>query len=147
MVSSRAFLLPSPPCSPTRSIFLQQCFDHATAVLRNLLWPSITWPLSPSAAEITVEVIVIELKAPRSCSKTWVWNLLCHFSARWPWVTHTTSPDSASWLVSCWYCPSNGLDIRIKWDNTGESFLLTIKCFVSPRYICLCDIQIYKSSG
>ena len=147
MVSSRAFLLPSPPRSPTRSIFLQQRFDHATAVLRNLLWPSITWLLSPSAVEITVEVIVIGLKAPRSCSKPGCETYFCHFSARWPWVTHTAFPDSASLLVSCWYCPSNGFDIRIKWDNMGENSLLTIKCFVSPRYIRLCDIQIYKSSG
>lgn len=144
---SRVFLLPFSPCSTTRSIFLQQRFDHATAFLRNLPWPSLAWPLFPSAIEITslchcpirMEVIVIGLKVPGAVTRLGCETCFCHFLARWPWVIHAISSDLASSFVSCPNFPPHGFGAKVNKIIWVKVYCISLKCFVSARYIWIYD--------
>lgn len=70
----------------------------------------------------------------------------CHLLVGWHWVTHAAPPDLASSFVHCWYCPSHEFGVGMKWDNMGERSLLTVKCFLRPRCIHICDTHMYKGT-
>lgn len=129
--------------STTRSIFLQQHFDHATALLTDRPWHAGPGPFPHLLQEsphlclcpIRREVIVFGLKVPGAVTRAGCETSFCRFLERWPWVICAVSSGLAALSVSCPYCPAPGFVSKSKCGNMGKRSFWTLTCFLSTRYM------------